>query len=80
MQLTSLYLHAWKNVAYYNIFKDKISVLAWLSKQPHNRNPGDGDSWTMILVDTYWWIFVDTFAQEKSPFWVNFRGRFLGEF
>ena len=47
MQLTSLYLHAWKNVAYYNIFKDKISVLAWLSKQPQNRNPGDGDLWTV---------------------------------
>ena len=33
-----------------------------------------------LLVDTFWWILVDTFVFEKSPFWVNFRGHFLGEF
>ena len=26
-------------VAYYNIIKEKISVLAWLPKRPKNRNP-----------------------------------------
>jgi hypothetical protein len=31
-------------------------------------------------VDTFWCLLMDTFVHEKSSFWVNFRGNFLGEF
>ena len=78
MQLTSLYLHAWKNVAYYNIFKDKISVLAWLSKQPHNRNPGDGDSWTMTSSGHLLVNFCRHFCPREVPFLGEFSRTLFG--
>ena len=39
-------------------------------------------SWTkrVNFCGHFWWILVDTFVHEKSSFWVNFRGHFVGEF